>query len=160
MQRLLNEQDLTNINQALASIAPPQYSSTAAALAAIPVANRIVGKTIQIVDSSKNVTDYWFYGGTADANFVVKSNKITQAFTLAFASPMKIIQDFYEVSTTISSITLKDAANLSYSTDGNNYTLLTLPLSTPLILPGNTWVWWKIAFAVNKTICSAYIKIQ
>lgn len=160
MQRLLNEQDLNNINQALASIAPPQFTSVAAALAAIPVANRIVGKTIQIVDNSKNVTDYWFYGGTANANFVVKSNKIAQAFTMAFAYPVRILQDYYESSTTINSIILKDAGTLEYSTDGNIYTTVSLPLTSSLVINGGSWIYWRITYATNKTLCSVYFKIQ
>lgn len=49
------------------------YATVAAALAAIPTALRYVGMTVNIVTGNTPV-EYWFSGGTGDANLVQKSS--------------------------------------------------------------------------------------
>ena len=53
------------------------YTSTAAALADIPVSTRYKGLTVGIELNGK-ITEYWFQEGTADANFIEKIGGIHQ----------------------------------------------------------------------------------
>ena len=49
------------------------YASVAAAVAAIPAALRYIGMTVTIVTGNTPV-EYWFSGGTGDANLIPKSS--------------------------------------------------------------------------------------
>lgn len=49
------------------------YATVAAALAAIPAALRYVGMTVTII-TGNTPAEYWFSGGTGDANLIPKSS--------------------------------------------------------------------------------------
>ncbi len=49
------------------------YASTSEALSAVPQSFRYIGMTVIIVTNNIPV-EYWFSGGTADANLVIKSS--------------------------------------------------------------------------------------
>lgn len=49
------------------------YASVQAALAAVPSALRYIGMTVIVVTDNIPV-EYWFSGGTGDANLVIKSS--------------------------------------------------------------------------------------
>ena len=105
------------------------YASTAAALADIPAALRYKGLTVGI-ETSGQVAEYWFRGGTADADFVLK-NPTSSFITGSGVASMQVVTalpsspsptTFYIVipsgAATASAVTLGNVSLLSGSGSG------------------------------------------
>lgn len=109
------------------------YATTAAALADIPAALRYKGLTVGI-ETSGQVAEYWFRGGTADADFVLK-NPTSSFITGSGVASMQVVTalpatpsptTFYIVipsgATTASAVTLGSVSLLSGSGSGGGDT--------------------------------------
>ena len=80
------------------------YSNTTAALAAVPLTQRYVGLTIGILDVNNYVQDYWFNGGTANSNFVLKIDGATANVTSDAYNRANLAANTVRVSANYSSV--------------------------------------------------------
>ncbi|MBS7564665.1 hypothetical protein KHS38_09640 [Mucilaginibacter sp. Bleaf8] len=93
------------------------------------------------------------------------TGNLQRGFTISFSTPSKEFSDYFERQAVINAIILKDATSFQYSiNDGTNYITPSLPLPTDgsrnITIQAGTWVRWRITYAPNKAIASAYIKIS
>lgn len=85
---------------------------------------------------------------------------VQKGINLSFVSPVREYKDYFETSASIIAIILDGASALQYSLNGGtSYTTVSLPLTTPIAIPGNSFVRWRVTFTNNTTLAAAYIKL-
>jgi hypothetical protein len=82
------------------------------------------------------------------------SNLVKRSFSFNDSATLGV--DYYAQSTSLTAITVRNIQTLEYSTDGTNYTPLTLPSGLPLVVNGD--LYWRIAYSAGKT--QAFLEIN